>query len=139
DATFYRSAVPPRAGDHLTVTFPQARQVYAVEVLTGVNGHGQLTGGAVQVSGDGTSFTTVATLDQGTARAVLTDNRVRAVRVRAAADQAEPLVVRAINLRLMVDVSGVVRNPDAVLGDGNVAVTTGDTEFADPVGTVTAP
>ncbi|MDB5310183.1 MAG: hypothetical protein JWO38_4385 [Gemmataceae bacterium] len=134
DATFYQSEVPPRKDDHFTMTFPQARQVYAVEVLTGVNGRGQLTGGEVQVSGDGKTFTTVATLDKGTARVILKDNRVRSVRLRAVADQAEPLVIRSINLRLLVEVSGVVKDPGAVVGAGNVAGLTGDTEFAYPVG-----
>ena len=57
--------------------------------------------------------------------------------MRATSDQTEPLVVRAINLRLVVEVSGVVRNPAAVIGEGNVAVTKGDTEFAYPIGTFT--
>jgi hexosaminidase len=139
DATFFKSAVSPKKGDHFTVTFPRPKQVYAIEVLTGVNHRGQLPGGAVQVSGDGKVFTTVATLDKGSAKAVLTDHRVQSVRLRAAADQAEPLVVRAINLRLMVDVAGVVRNPGAAVGEGNVAVTTGDTEFAYPIGDFASP
>ena len=138
DATFYKSAVPPKKDDHFTLTFPQPKQVYALEVLTGINNKGQLTGGEVQVS-DGTNFTTVATLDKGAARVTLKDNRARAVRIRATADQTEPLVVRAINLRLLVEVSGVVRNPGAIVGEGNVAVMKGDTEFAYPLGTCTTP
>ena len=137
--TFFQSAVPPTTGDHFTLTFPRPKQVYAIEVLTGVNRRGQLNGGEIQGSDDGTKFTTVATLDKGQARAVLKDNRIRAVRLRASADQNEPLVVRAINLRLMVEVSGVVRDPGAVIGEGNVAVTKGDTEFAYPIGTFSAP
>ena len=39
----------------------------------------------------------------------------------AAADQTEPLVVRAVNLRLLVELSGLVRNPQEAVGDGNVA------------------
>jgi hexosaminidase len=139
DATFYKSAVPPRKGDHFTLTFPQPKQLYAVEVLTGVNGRGLLQGGKVQVSEGGNKFTTIATLDRGVARAVLKDNRVQSLRLRAAAGQAEPMVVRAINLRLLVEVSGIVRNPDAIIGAGNVAVTKGDTEFAYPIGICTSP
>jgi hypothetical protein len=139
DATFYKSATSPKKDDHFTLAFPEARQIYALEVLTGVNGKGLLTGGEVQVSDDGKTFTTVGTLDKGAARVTLKDNRVQAVRVRATADQSEALVVRAINLRLMVDVAGTVKNPSAVIGAGNVAVITGDAEFAYPVGTVTAP
>jgi hypothetical protein len=37
DATFYKSAVPPRKHDHFTLTFPQARQMHAIEILTGVS------------------------------------------------------------------------------------------------------
>ena len=77
--------------------------------------------------------------DKGSARAVLKDNRVRSVRIRATADQAESLVVRAINFQLLNDVYGVVRNPNAAIGAGNVAVTKGDTEFAYPIGACTAP
>ena len=39
----------------------------------------------------------------------------------------------------MVEVSGIVKNPNAVIGEGNVAATKGDTEFAYPIGTCTAP
>ena len=63
------------------MTFKQPRLVHAIEVLTGINGRGLLDGGEVQVSADGTKFTTVATLDKGAARVVLKDNRVRAVRL----------------------------------------------------------
>jgi hexosaminidase len=139
DATFYKSATAPRKDDHFTLTFPQPKQVYAIEVLTGVNSRGQLTGGEVQVSDDGKTFTTVATLDRGSARVTLKDNRVQAVRIRATSDQTEPLVVRAINLRLMVEVSGVVKNPNTVIGRGDLAVMKGDTEFAYPVGLCTFP
>src|SRR5262249_50579928 len=88
---------------------------------------------------DGTTFTTVATLDQGKAKALLKDNRVRAVRLRAVPDQSEPLVVRAIHPRLLVEVSGVIRNPSAAIGEGNVALTRGNTEFAFPIGTCASP
>jgi hypothetical protein len=40
---------------------------------------------------------------------------------------------------MLVEVSGVVRNPSTVIGDGNVAVTKGDAEFAYPIGTCTSP
>src|SRR5207302_1460676 len=39
---------------------------------------------------------------------------------------------------LRVEVSGVVRDPAAVIGAGNVAAIAGDTEFAHPVGALTA-
>jgi hypothetical protein len=73
------------------------------------------------------------------AKIVLKDNRVQSVRIKAVTDQDSPLVVREINLRLLVEVSGVVRNPGAAIGEGNLALTTGDTEFAYPIGTCASP
>jgi hexosaminidase len=139
DSTYYKSAVPPRKDDHFTLNFQQPRSVYAIEVLTGINRKGQLSGGDVQVSADGTTFITVASLKEGAARAILKDNRVRSIRIRAVEDQTEQLIVRSINLQLLVEVSGVVRNPSMVIGSGNVAVTIGDTEFAYPIGACASP
>jgi hexosaminidase len=138
DATYFQSALPPRRGDHFTLTFPQPKQVFALSVRTGINGRGLVQGGEVQVSSDGTSFTTVATLDKGQALAHLRDDCVRSLRIQVATDQAESMVLRAINLRLMVEVAGAVPNPGVVIGDGDVAVTKGDTEFASPIGTFTS-
>ncbi len=139
DATFFRSATAPKMGDLFTVTFKQPRLVHAIEVLTGVNGRGLLDGAAVQVSGDGTRFTTVGKLDRGSAAVVLKENRVRAVRLLVDAPQKEPMVVRGINLRLLVEVSGTVSNPSKAVGAGNVALTKGDTEFAYPIGECAVP
>ena len=139
DATFFKSAAAPQSGDHFTVTFDKPQQVHAIEVLTGINGRGLLNGGQVQVSADGKEFTTVGRLEKGAANIVLKNNRVRAVRLLAMSRQNEPLVVRAINLELMVEVSGTVRNPCAAIGARHVAVTKGDTEFASPIGTCTVP
>ena len=135
--TFFKSTGRLKRGDHFTLTFPQPMQLYAIEVLTGINHRGLVQGGEVQVSSDGTKFTTIATLDKGAAKALPKDNRVQALRILVAADQSEPMILRAINLRRMVDVSGVVGNPEKVIGEGNVAVTKGDTEFAYPIGTCT--
>ena len=139
DATFFKSAAVPRKGDHFTVSFKEPKLVNAIEVLTGVNGRGLLEGGEVQVATDGADFTTVGKLHQGAAKFVLKDNKVRAVRLLAASDQSEPLVVRSINLQRMVKVSGAVHNPNAAVGAGNVAVTKGDTEFAYPIGACAVP
>src|SRR5262249_40856531 len=126
-------------GDHFTVTFQQPQLVHAIEVLTGINGRGLLNGGQAQVSTDGTHFKTVGRLAQGVANVVLKENRVRAVRLSANSAQRAPLVVRAINLRLMVEVAGTVRNPNAAIGAGNVGVIRGDTEFTSPIGVCTFP
>jgi hexosaminidase len=139
DGTFFQSAAAPRADDHFTVTFRQPTPVHAIEVLTGVNGRGLLNGGEVQVSSDGGRFTTVGRLDQGTARVVLPENRIRSVRLRAGAGQGEPLVLRAINVRRLVEVSGAVGNPEAAVGAGNLAMLTGDAEFTCPAGACSVP
>jgi hexosaminidase len=139
DATFYQSAVPPRRGDHFTVRFEKPHLVHAIEVHTGINRRGLLNGGQVQVSADGKMFTTVGRLDGGAARIVLKDNRVRSVRLLASSREREPLVVRAINLRLLVEVSGKVPNPNTAAGTGNVAVTRGDTAFTCPPGACAVP
>jgi hexosaminidase len=139
DATFYKSAVAPRRGEHFTVSLKQPQRVHAIEVLTGVNGRGLLNGGRVQVSADATHFSTVGEIDRGAARVVLKDNRVRAVRLLATSGQGEPLVVRSINLRLLVEVTGTVRDPGAAVGAGNLAVTGGDTEFVCPAGACSVP
>jgi hexosaminidase len=139
DATFFESAAAPESGDHFTVTLRQPRLVHAIEVLTGVNGRGMLDGGEVQVSADGAHFTKVGKLNRGSANIMLKDNRVRAVRLLASSRQREPLVLRAMNLRFLVEVSGTVRNPAAFVGPGNVALIRGDTEFASLVGACTVP
>ena len=120
--------------------FKEPKLVHAIEVLTGINSKGLLDGGGlVQISTDGKEFTTIGKLDRGAAKAVLKDNRVRAVRLFAGFRQREPMVVRAINLQLMIEVSGAVRNPSAAIGAGNVAVTAGDTEFTAPIGDCAVP
>jgi hexosaminidase len=139
DATYYRSENPPAAGDHFTVTLKEPTLVYGVEVHTGINNKGLLDGGEVQVSQDGTNFTTVATLKQGIARTRLAENRVRAVRLLARTPQAEQLVIREIKLSLMVELSGVVKNPAQRVGEGNVAVLRGDTTFAQPLNDCAVP
>jgi hexosaminidase len=139
DATFYRSAAPPGAGDHFTVAFDRPQLVHGIEVLTGVNNRGLLDGGLVQVSTDGKAFRTVSRLDQGVASVVLNENRVRAVRLLATSRQGEPLVLRSINLRLLVEVAGEVRDPGRAVGAGNVATTKGDTRFGRLTGTCAVP
>jgi hexosaminidase len=130
DATFYRSDRAPSPGDHFTVQLEAPRLVHAVEVLTGINNEGLLEGGEVQISRDGANFKTIATLKKGLAQAVLTENRVRAIRIVAKAKQADPLIIREIRLRLIVEVSGVVKDPARVIGEGNLAALKGDTTVA---------
>jgi hexosaminidase len=139
DATYYESAVAPKAGDHFTITFPQPQSLHAIEVLTGSNGHGLLEAGELQVSADGKQFQTVGKLKAGSVRAVLKENRLLAVRLLATSPEKLPLVVRSINLQSLVELSGAVSNPAAVVGNGSVAALRGDTEFTYPIGACAMP
>ncbi|HMF17605.1 MAG TPA: family 20 glycosylhydrolase [Gemmataceae bacterium] len=133
EATFYKSDKIPSAGDHFTVTLKVPRLVHTLEVLTGINNKGLLDGGEVQTSADGVKFKTVATLKKGSARVVLSENRVSAIRLLAKSKQPDQLVVREIKLRLMVEVTGIVKDPTAVIGRDNVAALKADTTFAYPI------
>jgi hexosaminidase len=133
DATFYKSARAPLAGDHFTVTFREPRLMHAVELHAGINNTGMLDGGALQVSADGTQFKTIAMLDKGFATAILGENTVRAIRVLTTAKQAEALVIREINPRFLIELSGVVKDAARAIGDGNVAILKDDTVFAQPL------
>jgi hypothetical protein len=133
DATFYKSARPPVAGDSFTMTLKEPVLVHAIEVLTGINSKGFLDDGALQISADGVTYKTVAVLNKGSAQAVLNENRVAAIRLWARSKQADPLVVREIKLRLIVEVAGAVKDPANAIGDGNVAELKGDTTFSGPI------
>jgi len=129
DATFYKSATAPLAGDNFTIALAQSALVYGIDVLTGINGKGLMTGAQVQVSSDGSSYLTVATLANGTATAVLADPHVKYVRLWCPAPQSDPMVVREIKLQLLVAMSGTVASPGTVLGADDIALLTGNTTF----------
>jgi hypothetical protein len=129
DGTFHQSAMPPKAGDSLTVELAKPAMVYAIEILTGINGKGLMDGAELQVSADGSRFDTVAGLAKGSTRAVLSANTIRAVRLFCSVPQAEPMVVREIRLQRMVELSGVVANPGQTLGEGSVGRLKGDATF----------
>jgi Glycosyl hydrolase family 20, catalytic domain/Glycosyl hydrolase family 20, domain 2 len=128
DKTFYRSAAAPKADDHFTIELKPVL-VYAIEVLTGINGKGLMDGAELQVSTDGSRYVTLAKLANGTTRAVLSDHKIKAVRLWCATPQSEAMVVREIKIQLMVEVSGIVAGPAKVLGADNIGVLTGDTTF----------
>jgi hexosaminidase len=139
EATFYMSDRAPSADDHFTVMLKEPQLIHAIEALTGINNKGLLDGGAVQISTDGLRFNTVATLDKGSARVVLKENRVSAIRLLAQSRQTDPLIVREIKLRLMVPMSGTVKGPAEAIGEGNVALLKGDTTFASPINNCETP
>ena len=127
DDTFYQSAAAPKAGDSFSVALAAPTLVYAIDVLTGSNGKGLMDGAELQVSADGASFSTVATLAKGAARAVLSSNTVKAVRLRCPAAQSEAMVVREIRLQRMIELSGVLAEPAKTLGQGSVGRLSADT------------
>jgi hexosaminidase len=139
EATFSKSARAPSGGDHFTVMLKDPTQVHGIEVLTGINNKGLLDDGEVQVSADGVQFRTVAALKKGSARVALSEHRLRAVRLLVRSRQTDPLVVREIKLRLMVEVAGMVKDPGAAIGEGNVAVLMGDATFAHPLNNCAIP
>lgn len=128
--TWFLSTAPPRKGDSFTVQFKTPIQVFAVETCTGTpDGTGILIG-ELQTSGDGNTFKTVAPFDRaGLAKATLTDHTVKAIRLLVTADHSQPLAIRDIRLRQMIDVSGKVAGLNATVGSNGLAVLSGDTVF----------
>ncbi|MCX6360002.1 MAG: family 20 glycosylhydrolase [Armatimonadetes bacterium] len=89
-ATYYWNDRPIRTGDTVTVTLQQPTRLRLAEVHTGRPGVeiARMHHGVLEVSEDGQAFETVATIaDDGVARAALQGRPIRAVRIRATADQ----------------------------------------------------
>jgi hexosaminidase len=144
DETYYRSRVAPKTGDQFTVTLDAPALVHDLEILTGQNGRGLGDGAEVQVSADGERFTTIASLSHGAAGATLiegtpAESRVKAIRLRAAADQTEPLVVREIRMHQLIELAGRVRNAATTIGAANVGMVAADATLAYPLGECAAP
>ena len=123
-ATWFESCRAPAADDYVSVTFDRPRAVYELEVATGHDGRGRLGQGELQTSADGQAFKTVAQFHDGTARAVVEDAAVKAVRIRCAA-QAGNLIVDDIRLRLMRSISGTVNDAHTIAA-GDYAVSAAD-------------
>jgi len=126
-ATFYQSAPNPKAGDTFTITLAKAALVATVEVLTGSNGKGMADAAELQVSSDGAKYVTVAKLSAGTAKAVLSDNKVTSIRLLCPSSQNEPVTIREIKLQLMVEVSGMIESPGTILSGDTIGVIQADT------------
>ncbi len=89
-ATYYWNDRPIRTGDTVTVTLQQPTRLRSAEVHTGRAGMeiARMHHGVLEVSEDGATFEAVATLgDDGVGRAALQGRLIRAVRIRATADQ----------------------------------------------------
>ena len=126
-ATFYQSATNPKAGETFTITLAKAALVAAVEALTGSNGRGMADAAELQVSSDGANYVTVAKLSAGTAKAVLSDNKVTSIRLLCPSSQNEPVTIREIKLQLMVEVSGMIESPGTILSGDTIGVIQADT------------
>ena len=69
DATFYKSAIPPKKGDHFTLTFPQDSGRYTRSKFSPRStARGNSPAAKCRSPTTGKTFTTVATLDKGAAR-----------------------------------------------------------------------
>jgi hypothetical protein len=87
--TFYWNDRPIRSGDTVTLTLDKPEPLTRATVYTGIPDivAARLASGVLEVSANGKDFTTVATLRRGTADARLSGQPVKAVRIRATADQ----------------------------------------------------
>jgi len=128
--TWFLSATPPKKGDNFTIQFKEPIQVLAVEAYTGTPDGKCVLNGDLQASSDGQTFKTVARFDSaGLGKATLTGDRIKAIRLLVAADQAEALAIRDIRLQQMVEVSGRVGGLNEKIGPNRTAVLVGDTVF----------
>ncbi len=139
DNTFYQSASPPKAGDTFCVNLAAPSLVFAIDVQTGINGRGLMDGAQLQVSDDGNTYATVATLAKGSTRAVLSSNTVKAVRLRCPTAKSEPMVVREIRLQRVIELRGLVADSAKVLGLGSVGRLAADTTIQHGGGTCLNP
>ena len=130
-ATWFLSARPPRAGDRFDLRFDPPLQVLDAEVITGAPGGSGILRGVMQLSSDGRTFpTSVAAGTNGVVRAEFADGAtVHTLRLLVPDGQAEPLAVADVRLRELVEIDGVVSNPNQAIGAGKVALCTGDAGF----------
>jgi RNA polymerase sigma factor (sigma-70 family) len=96
-STFFASARNVGRADHFTLRFDQPVAVQSVTVATGrPQGGEQLDAGVLEGSADGTTFTALASFAAGEANGWAGGRRLRAVRVRPAADLLHALAIREI-------------------------------------------
>src|SRR5262249_5583643 len=95
--SFFASSQDARGADHFTLVLDRPVAAKSIAVATGRPGGGEgLDMGTLEVSGDGQAFDKVATFADGAARGDLDGRKVRAIRVRPAADLEHPLAIREI-------------------------------------------
>ena len=97
--TFFASEEIPRANDHFTLVFDRPVALKSVSVVTGrPDGSDKLESGVLEVAPDGKTFTELAKISGGEARAEGSGKEVQAIRIRTGDDQKQPLVVREITI-----------------------------------------
>jgi hypothetical protein len=94
---WFASTEAPKAGDTFTLTFMQPETLNKVEITTGGPDGGKLAAGVLEFSADGATFADPVPFKDGAAAAAPA-KAVGAIRLRATADGAEPLVVRQMTL-----------------------------------------
>src|SRR5215203_3349463 len=93
--TFFASVKESGKDDHFTLVFDAPVAVKSVEVKTGrPDGTDKLDTGSLEGSADGTRFEPLATFADGAASASANGRKLKAVRVKPAADLKHPLTVR---------------------------------------------
>jgi hypothetical protein len=100
-ASYYWNDRAIKSGDTVTLTLDSAQQFSKVEVHTGIPEivAARLAHGVLETSADGETFAKVAEFRNGVAAVKLEDQLVRAIRIRAVADQGPNwLMVREIVL-----------------------------------------
>ncbi len=129
--SWFLSASAPRQGDHFSMRFTEPVRLLEIEVFTGTSDGSHPFHGDLQLSDDGSAFRTVASFNaEGHARFASDDGAlVRTVRLATTADQTEPVAIRDIRFTRMVEIDSVITNPNGAVGEGNVAVCTGDAGF----------
>ena len=100
--TFFWCNRPPKKGDQLTVTFDEAVFCNHIEVRTGRLDDANkdiITGGLLEVSTDGTTFSKVSGFEFGTAKGSL-GKEIKAVRIRATEDSSKDwLIIQNLMLK----------------------------------------
>ena len=98
-ATCFESEKGPTAEDHFTISLERPVVVTSITATTGhPDRSGMVTGGSLEVSGDGRSFTKVANFSDGKALTGSVSQPVRAIRIRPGASTL-PIAVREIEIQ----------------------------------------
>ncbi len=97
DSTFFASEAHPKADAHFTLTFERPVAVRSASARSGrADGSDRLDSGVLEGSEDGSNFFELAKFSDGTAKAEAAGKKLKAIRVRATAEQPHPLALREL-------------------------------------------